>query len=105
MLTFPLTPSEVGGSVVALAFVCAMLAQWYKAYFPEQAQFWVNLGVLISAEVLAYAALWIWKGMNPEVAFTAFVLGVSAGTLATWGYEFVKNLAAFVGHPEPPKQQ
>jgi hypothetical protein len=101
MLTFPLTPSEVGSSVIALAFVCAMLAQWYKQYIPEGAKFWVNLVVLASAIVLAYTALWIWKGMNAEVGFTAFVLGLSAGTLATWGYEFIKNLAAFVGHPEP----
>lgn len=98
MLEFPLTPAEVGGSVLALAFLVGMLGRWYNAYFPEQAKVFVNLAVLLSSWALAYAALWIWKGLTPEVAFTAFSLGLSAGTLATWGYEFAKNLANFVGY-------
>jgi len=90
---YPITPDQMM-TVAAIGAFGAVVVQWLKQYVPETAGHWVNLIALAVCEVVAFAATWIAEGMNAETAFTAAMLGLFGATLATYGYEVLKNVIA-----------
>lgn len=91
MDTFPLDPAGFL-SPVAAAALAGLLAQWLKVYLPEWR--YTNLLVLALAVGAELVATWVAGTHNWWGAVWVGFLGAS---LATFGYETVRNLAGAAG--------
>ena len=92
-MEYPITPEQMM-TVAAIGAFGAVVVQWLKQYVPEGAGHWVNLIALGICEVVAFAAMAITEGLRADTAFTAVMLGLFGATLATYGYEVLKNIIA-----------
>ena len=99
MIEWPITP-QVLLTVAGIALFGSLATQWLKQYIREALL--VNLICLmlcLAASVAAYFALaqgrWDWVGI-----YTALLTGFVGASLATFGYEVIKNLVRFVGPSE-----
>ncbi len=86
---FPLDPGGLLNPAVALA---GLVAQWLKAYLPEWR--YTNLLVLGLAIAAELVATWLSGAHNWWGALWVGFLGAS---VATFGYETIRNLAGLAG--------
>ena len=91
MDTFPLDPGGLLNPVAAAA-LAGLLAQWLKAYLGEWR--YTNLLVLALAATAELAATWLSGAHNWWGALWVGLLGAS---IATFGYETVRNLSGLAG--------
>jgi len=92
---FPINAGMLYSAVGSIAFAVIM-TQWLKQYLQDWR--FTSLLCLFFAVVFEFVAAWIsQKGMNAEIAFAAFLLGVLGASVATFGYEMVVNLLGKAG--------
>jgi len=91
MDSFPLDPNGLLNPAVAAA-LAGLVGQWLKSYLGEWR--YTNLLVLALAIAAELAAAWVAGSHNWWGAIWAGFLGAS---LATFGYETVRNLGGLAG--------
>jgi hypothetical protein len=95
-IEFPLTPQAIL-TVVGIAVIAALVAQWAKHYLPDWR--YTPLLVLGICAVLAALATWI-ELVHSEVGqrfYTAGLLALVGASLAVFGYETIVNLLGKAG--------